>query len=108
MEKTHTGLAPSFAGFHVSCDAGSAGQFQAEPDSVWVRVGQRVMRRGVREMCDSVAVESTAQRDGTLVVRVIIFNPDWDEPLQIASIQSRPNDPDCLTALGCNLDHVSF
>lgn len=108
MEKKHTGLAPCFASFHVSCDAGSAGKFQAETDSVWVRVGQRVMRRGAREMWDSVAVESTAQRDGTLVVRVIIFNPDWDEPLQIDSIQSRPDDPDCLTALGCNLDHVSF
>lgn len=82
MENTHTGLAPCFASFHVSCDAGSAGKFQAETDSVWVRVGQRVMRRGAREMWDSVAVESTAQRGGTLVVRVIIFNPDWDEPLQ--------------------------
>jgi hypothetical protein len=59
-------------------------------------------------MWDSVAIESTAQQDGTLVVRIIVFNPDWDEPLQIASIRSRPNEPDCLTALGCNLDHVAL
>ena len=108
MEKTQTSLGPDFPGFHVGCDAGNAGKFQAETDSACVRVGQCVRRRGAREMWDSVAVESTAQQDGTLVVRVIVFNPDWDEPLQIASIRSRPNDPDSLTALGCNLDHVSL
>ena len=94
--------------FRVSCDAGKAGQLRAETDSVWVRVGQRVRRRGTEQMWDSVAIESTAQQDGTLVVRIIVFNPDWDEPLQIASIRSRPNEPDCLTALGCNLDHVAL
>jgi hypothetical protein len=43
-------------------------------------------------MWDSVAIESTVQQDGTLVLRVIVFNPDWDEPLQIASIRSRTQD----------------
>jgi hypothetical protein len=108
MDRTQTSLVPHFAGFHVSCDAGSAGKFQAETDSLWVRVGQRVRRRGIEEMGDSVAIESTEQPDGTLVLRVIVFNPDWDEPLQIASIRSRPHDPESLTALGCNLDHVAL
>lgn len=108
MQRTQTSLALHFANFHVSCDAGSVGKFQAETDSVWVRVGQRVRRHGKQEIWDSVAIESAAQQDGTLVVRVIVFNPDWDEPLQIASMRSRPNDPDSLTALGCNLDHISL
>ena len=107
MEKTQTSLAPYFANFHVSCDAGNVGKFQADTDSVWVRVSQRVRRRGVAEMWDSVAVEGTVQQDGTLVLRVIVFNPDWDEPLQIASLRSRPQDLESLTPLGCNLDHVA-
>jgi hypothetical protein len=54
------------------------------------------------------AIEGKEQPDGSLLVRILIFNPDWDEPLQIASIQSRPDDADCSTSLGCNLNHVSL
>jgi len=106
MEKTQSSLAPRSFNFRVNCDAGKAGRFQAEADSVRVRVGQRVRRRGAEEMWDSVGIESTAQPDGTLVLRIIVFNPDWDEPMQIASIRSRPHDLESLTPLGCNLDHV--
>ncbi|MGH9644144.1 MAG: hypothetical protein ACRD3Q_17195 [Terriglobales bacterium] len=108
MDKTPTTLKSSFASFRVSCDTGNAGQFQAETDSVWVRVGQRVRRSGTGQMWDSVTIESAAQQDGTLVLRIIVFNPDWDEPLQIASLRSRPHDQECLTSLGCNLDHVAL
>ncbi|MGB6875384.1 MAG: hypothetical protein WBD87_05065 [Candidatus Acidiferrales bacterium] len=59
-------------------------------------------------MWDSVAIESTAEQDSTLVLRVIVFNPDWDEPLQIASIRSRPQHLESRTPLGCNLDHVDL
>jgi len=107
MEKSQSSLAPHSFNFHVSCDAGNVGKFQADADSVWVRVGQRVRRRGTAEMWDSVAIESTAEHDGTLVLRVMVFNPDWDEPLQIASLRSRPQDLESLTPLGCNLDHVA-
>lgn len=95
-------------GFRVSCDAAKAGRFLVETDSLWVRVDQRVLRRGTQEMWDSIAVEGKKEEDGTLVVRVLVFNPDWDEPLQIACIRSRPHDPECLTPLGCNLDHVAL
>jgi len=40
------------------------------------------------------------------VVRVLVSNPDWDERLQIACIESRPDDPDYLIALGTNLDQI--
>lgn len=93
-------------GFLVDCDASPAGRFRATAGSAWIKVGQRVQRRGTQEMWDSVAVEGKEEEDGTLVVRVIVFNPDWDEPLQIASIRSRPGDLDSLSALGCNLNHV--
>ncbi len=95
-------------GFLVDCDAGQAGRFRVNADSAWIKVGQRVRRHGTQEVWDSVAVEGKEEQDGTLVVRVIVFNPDWDEPLQIASIRSRPHDLDSLSALGCNLDHVAI
>jgi len=93
-------------GFLVDCDAGPAGRFRATAGSAWINVGQKIRRHGVLEMWDSIAVEGQEEQDGTLVVRVIVFNPEWDEPLQIASIRSRPHDPDSLSALGCNLNHV--
>lgn len=34
-------------------------------------------------------MESKEDQDGTLVVRVLIFSPDSDEPLQIACIHYR-------------------
>lgn len=95
-------------GFRVSCDADKAGRFLVETDSLWVRVGQRILRQDAKEMWDSLAVEAKKEQDGTLVVRLLVFNPHWDEPLQIACIRSRPDDPECLTPLGCNLDHVSL
>ena len=106
MDKPQIRLGPASPGFRVSCDAAKTGKFQAETDSLWVRVAQRIRRRGTEETWDCVAIESTAEQDGTLVLRVVLFNPDWDEPLQIASIRSRPQDLESLTPLGCNLDHV--
>jgi hypothetical protein len=108
MERTETNTLANERAFLVSCGAGKAGQFRVETNTVWIRVGQCISRRGLEEIWDSVAIESSAQQDGTLILRVIVFNPDWDEPLQIASIPSRPHDPDSLTALGCNLDHVAL
>jgi len=93
-------------GFRVSCDPGMAGRFRADTDSVLVTVSQRIRHYDTQGMWDSVVVEGKAEQDGSLVVRVLVFNPDWDERLQIACIRSRPDDPECLTALGTNLDHV--
>jgi hypothetical protein len=94
-------------GFRVSCGAGKAGDFGVETDALWVKVGQLVRRQGTEVMWYSVAVEGTKEGDGTLSVRILVFNPDCDEPLQVACIRSRPLDAECLTVLGCNLEHVS-
>jgi hypothetical protein len=108
MVKTGADAAANADGFRVNCDADKSGRFLVETDSLWVRVGQRVLRDGTQQIWDSVTVEGKKEPDGTCVVRVLVFNPDWDEPLQIASIRSRPHDPESLTALGCNLDHVAL
>jgi hypothetical protein len=93
--------------FHVRCEAGDDNRFRVTTESLTVTVGQRVLREGTLEMWDSVSIYANGDQDGNLVVEVLVFNPDWDEPLRIASIRSRPQDATCLTALGCCLDHVT-
>lgn len=92
--------------FQVNCRAEGVGEFGGRGESVVVTVGQEILRRGTTEVWESVGVYANAEPDGTLSVRVVVFNPDWDEPLQIACIRSRPDDTGCLTPLGCCLDHV--
>ena len=70
-------------------------------------VGQRIRRNGRDQMWDSIIVRCAEEGDGTLAVRILISNPDWEELLQIAHIRSRPDDEESLTALGCNLDHIA-
>src|SRR5213595_3695771 len=80
-----------------------AGELCVCAESVSFKVGQRLGREGGQEIWHSVGVYAKQEEDGTLVVQVLVFNPDWDEALQIASIKSRPHDGGCDTALGCNL-----
>lgn len=70
-------------------------------------VGQRIRRDDHVEIWDSVSVYAQEDGDGNLTIQVLVFNPDWDEPLRIACIRSRPQDTSFLTALGCCLDHVT-
>ena len=93
--------------FHVRCEAGDDNRFRVTTESLTVTVGQRVLREGTLEMWDSVSIYANEDQDGNLVVEVLVFNPDWDEPLRIASIRSRPQDATCFTAVGCCLDHVT-
>ncbi len=106
MEKERAPAVANGSGLRLTCDTGAAGQFRADTDSVWVKVSQRIRHLDTQGMWDSVVVEGKAEQDGTLVVRVLVSNPDWDERLQIACIRSRPDDRDSLTALGTNLDHI--
>jgi len=108
METENERVVAKGGGFRLSCDAGQAGRLRADTDSLLVTVSQRIRHLDTQGMWDSVVVEGKAEQDGTLVVRVLVFNPDWDERLQIVCIRSRPDDPDCLTALGTNLDHLPF
>lgn len=91
--------------FEVRCRAGEAGALHTGAESLQIQIGQLVRVDGAEEMWDSIAVYASEDQNGNLVVRVLVFNPDWEEPLQIASITSRPSDRSCLTTLGCNLNH---
>ena len=93
--------------FEVWCQAGPTGALHADAESLWVHIGQRVLRKGAEEIWQSVAIYAKEEERGDLTIRILVFNPDWDEPLQIASITSRPRDAECRTPIGCDLNHVS-
>jgi hypothetical protein len=78
--------------FEVRCHAGNAGHLEVASDAVSVEIGQQIRRQGKEEFWGSLLVECKEQDDGSLAVEVVVFHPDWDEPLRIASIQSNPSD----------------
>ena len=92
--------------FEVERSAREAGGLCVGAEFVSVRVGQRVRTDGAEDIWHSVGVYAREDEEGNLVLRVLVSSPDWDEPLQVASIKSWPGDEDCQTTLGCNLDHV--
>jgi hypothetical protein len=98
---------PNGGCFRIRCDAGDDNRFGVHAESLTVTVGQHVLRNDALEMWDSVSIYATQDAEGTLVIEVLVFNPDWDEPLRIVSIRSRPQDATCLTVLGCCLNHVT-
>jgi hypothetical protein len=77
--------------FEVRCHAGNAGHLEVASDTVSVKIGQQIRREGKEEFWGSLLVECKEQDDGSLAVEVVVFHPDWDEPLRIASIQSNPS-----------------
>jgi hypothetical protein len=107
MERTGIQVVlPAEQPFHVSLQAGKLGSCEMNPDVLSVQVAQHVLRANVPEMWNSVSVFCEEEPSGALVVRVMVFNPDWDGALQIAELRSWPRDRANLTPLGCNLDHV--
>ena len=77
--------------FELRCHAGDAGRLEVTSNSASVRIGQLIHRDGKEELWGSLLVECSEQDDGSLAVEVLVYHPDWDEPLRIASIQSTPS-----------------
>ncbi len=91
--------------FHVDCDAGE-GSLRTTADSLSISAGQQIRRGQDVETWNSVAIYSKHEVDGSLSLRIIIFHPDWEEPLQIACLRSRPQDASGQAAsLECDLEH---
>ena len=107
MERPITGASGRLSEFRVSGDAGNWGRIFVESKWVLFTAAQRIRRADKVELHESVGVYCSQETDGALVIRVIIFNPDWDEPMQIARIESRPDsEEELLEPLGFNLDHT--
>ena len=77
--------------FQVNCDAGAYGQLRVASETLVVNVGQKIVRDGHTEILDSVVVKCSEEQDGTCTVRVLICDPDRDEPMQIVSVRSYLN-----------------
>jgi hypothetical protein len=92
--------------FSISLEAGGTGSCELNPSVLSVRLAQVVQKSNEREMWNSLSIFCEEEATGALVVRVMVFNPDWEGGLQIAELRSWPQDGSSLTPLGCNLDHV--
>jgi hypothetical protein len=77
--------------FYIHCNAGVAGNFEFETNSLSVQIGQRIHRDNRQEMWSSVLVTCKEREDGSLAVEVLTCHPDWDEPVRIASVESNPS-----------------
>lgn len=78
-------------------------------DSLSIMAGQQIRRGRDVEMWNSVAIYSKQEIDGSLCLRIVIFHPDWEEPLQIAQLRSRPQDAsEQASSLECDLEHKHF
>lgn len=74
--------------FHVNCDAGVHGQLRVASETLVVNVGQKIVRDGHTEIWDSVVVKCSEGQDGSCTVNVLLCNPDWEEPMQLACLRS--------------------
>jgi len=74
--------------FQVNCDAGAHGQLRVASGTLVVNVGQKIVRDGRTEIWDSVVVKCSEGQDGSCTVTVLLCNPDWEEPMQLACLRS--------------------
>lgn len=95
---------PNGAVFVVRCEPRHPESSYTSP-GLSVLVSQWIRRNRREELWNSVIVRCDEEADGTMAVRVIVANPDWDQQVQIACLRSRPGDAKSLTPLACNLNH---
>jgi hypothetical protein len=80
---------------------------QIAADLLSIRVEQRAIRAGAAGVWNSVSVYCEEEPSGALLVRVLVFSPDWDGPLQIGALRSWPREGASELTFACNLDHVA-
>jgi hypothetical protein len=76
------------AAFQIHCDAGQSGALAATTDHLSARVGHVIRIDGTEQMWDFLLVLSKREKSGTLTTRVLLCHPHWDDPLEIAVIES--------------------
>ena len=77
--------------FQVNCNAGDHGQLRVASESLVVNVGQTIVRDGRTEIWESVIIKCSEELDGSCTVHVLLCNPDWEEPMQLACLRSYPD-----------------
>jgi hypothetical protein len=90
--------------FRVSCEAGEQGSLQVATDQVTFTIAQRICVKGEDELHESVQLRCHKENDGRLTVQVLLFNPEVENPLQIALLTSQPDaSSPTRKSLECNL-----
>ena len=78
--------------FSVHCDARSSGLLEVGANRLSVSIAQRIFRDGSEEMWDFVVVLAKQGSDGTLKTQVLLCHPQWDDPVELVSIESNSHD----------------
>src|SRR5262249_49784615 len=74
--------------FRIRCNAGHRGKFNSATAPLTVNVGQEILRDGRAQIWDSVVAQWSEGGDGSCAIRVLLCNPDWEEPMEIACLRS--------------------
>jgi hypothetical protein len=79
--------------FHVNCRAGEAGSLNVTVETVSFVLAQRIRLKDNEQLWESLQVSCHKQKDGSLAVQVLLWDPKSEDALQIALLRSRPDDP---------------
>ena len=74
--------------FAVRCEASPEGSLSVASKQLSVSVAQAILRDGADQMWEFVLVLAQRGIDGDLKTRVILCHPDWDDPVELACIES--------------------
>ena len=72
----------------VSCEARRRFVFGKTSKRVSVRVARSILRDGTEQMWELLLVFSKRQKNGAHATRVLLCNPDWNDPFEIAFIEA--------------------
>lgn len=75
------------ASFSIHCNAKSSGTLNVPAERLSVTIAQKIVRDGIEELWDSVVILSETT-DGLLITRILLCHPNWNEPQEIARLQS--------------------
>ena len=74
--------------FRIHCDAAGSAGLDVGADQASIILGQKVQRNGTQELWDFVLILAKKGDNGQLETRIVLCHPDWDDPIELASIES--------------------
>lgn len=72
----------------IRCDARASGNFNTLTKSAVITIAHELLRDGYVQMWEVVLVRAEQGNDGLLKTRIFLCHPEWDEPFEVASIES--------------------
>jgi hypothetical protein len=107
LEKEKVALESDKA-FAVICDAGLSGALAVGTNELAVTASMQLRRGSPHEMWEALTITSAIEQDGSVVLRILIFHPDWEQALQVAKLRCRPQDEGSNPpTLEYDLEHIA-